>query len=248
MSKFYISGRNQTRTVTPSNIQQTITPQEGFNALDAVVVNPIKAAMPQTLEQYIMRDDNVEPFSLNLDGDIPDYACYLQKNLVAVYGTPTNIGANAFYLCTKLQEIDCQSVMSIGTSAFQSCTNIQEVDCRAVTSMEVSAFQSCSNLQIIDCRAVTSIRRGAFQFCLNLNLIDITNTSNATLEATNSIPNNANLTILVANDTDKAYYQSATNWSAFASKIKTVSEYEQQIGMSYDAYYEIIFGHPRFDS
>ena len=248
MGKIYLSGRNQTKTVTPSNIQQTIEADTGFNALDSVVVNPIKAAMPQTLEQYIMRDDNIEPFSLNLDGAVPAYACYYQTKLVAVYGTPTSFGEHAFNECVNLQEIDCRAATSIGYSAFYSCTNLRAVDCRAATSIGGFAFRYCTNLRAVDCRAATSIDANAFNFCTNLNRIDITNTSNATLASTNSIPNNANLVIIVADDTDKAHYQSATNWSTYASKIKTVAEFEQQIGMSYDVYYEQIFGHPRFDT
>lgn len=290
-NKIYISGKNQIRTVTPSNIQQTITPQEGFNALDAVVVNPIKAAMPQTLDQYIMRDNNMEPFSLNLDGDIPSYACYRQERLVAVYGTPTSIGVGAFDNCINLQEIDLSQVVSIASNAFSaaglvkiecpivssiqgnafaSMPNLQKADCPNVTSVGNSVFSNCKNLKTVDLRTLpvvgnglcqsstalkavdvrsaTAINNSAFVYCTALLLLDLTNTSNATLANTSSLPNNANLVILVANDTDKAYYQSATNWSAHASKIKTVAEYEQQIGMSYDDYYEIIFGHPRFDN
>ena len=245
MGKVYISGRNQTKTVNPSNVQQTVTPDNGYNALNSVVVNPIAALMPANLEDFVMRKDTMPEFSLSLSGDVPDYACYYQKNLVAVYGTLTSIRTSAFQNCTNLQEIDCRAATSIGNNAFQSCPNLQEIDCRAATSIGGYAFESCPNLQEIDCRAATSIGAAAFRNCTNLNLIDITNTSNATLGSTTAIPNNANLTILVADATDKAHYQSATNWSTHASKIKTVAEFERQIGMSYDDYYLQVFGHAR---
>lgn len=270
MSKFYISGRNQTRTATPSNIQQTITPQEGFNALDAVVVNPIKAAMPQTLEQFIMRDDNTELFSLNLDGVVPDYACYQQKKLVVVYGIITEIKSYAFHNCTALSEIDLSETISISGRNALSSTAIQKIvakkliyiaaqtfadivalqtaDLRLCQTIFEQSFLRCTNLTHIDIRSATTIDAQSFVGCNSLILIDITSTHNCVLRHSNAIPNNANLVILVADATDKAYYQSATNWSAYASEIKTVTEYEQQIGMSYDDYYEIIFGHPRFDN
>lgn len=249
MSKFYISGRNQTKTVTPSNIQQTVSPDTGYNALDAVVVNPIKAAMPQTLEQFIMRDNNMEPFSLSLDGDIPDYACYQQKQLISVYGNITSIGERAFTECVRLEEIDCSRAIKILQFALNNCSNLSTIDCRNVATLGASAISYCNLLKAVDCRNINSIGWYTFQADDQLHLLDITNTHSATLASSNSIPSNAlNLTILVADATDKAYYQSATNWSAFASKIKTVAEYEQQIGMSYDDYYEIIFGHPRFDN
>jgi hypothetical protein len=202
-NKIYIAGRNQTKTVTPSNIQQTIEADTGYNALDSVVVNPIKAAMPQTIEQFIMRNDNIEPFSLNLDGAVPSYACYQQKKLVEVYGIQSSIGSYAFNSCTKLQAIDCRTVSSIGSYAFSGCDDLALID-----------------------------------------LTDIT--SNITINTAATFPPNTNLVILVANDTVKAHYQSATNWSDHASQIKTIAELEQEIGMSYDNYYEIVFGHSRF--
>lgn len=246
-NKIYVAGRNQTKTVTPSNVQQIVSPDTGYNALDSVVVNPIKAAMPQTIEQFVMRDDNMEPFSLNLDGAVPENACYQQSKLVAVYGTPTSIGGNAFSGCINLQEIKTRDVTRIGIYAFRGCNSLRACDFRNVTQASTYAFQENAGIQAIDFRNIVSLGGQMFYQSGGLKLLDITNTHNATLAGGLGTVS-PNLVILVADDTDKAHYQSATNWSAYASQIKTVAEYEQQIGMSYDVYYEQIFGHPRFDT
>lgn len=250
-NKIYISGRNQTKTVTPSNVQQTIEPDTGYNALDAVVVNPIKAAMPQTLEKYIMRDDNMEPFSLNLDGAVPDYACYQQKKLVAVYGTLTAINERAFWGCVNLEEIESSNVTSIGGHAVSRCTKLKSIDFRSLISVPANGLRALSSQDIaIDLRNVQNIRENNFfEYNTDMSLlVDITNSHSAVLSGNNPNLSINNCIILVSDLTDKAYYQSATNWSTHASKIKTVAEFEQEIGMSYDVYYEQIFGHPRFDS
>lgn len=268
-NKVYIAGRNQTKTVTPSNIQQTIEPDSGYNALDAVVVNPIKAAMPQTLEQFIMRDQNMEPFSLNLDGAVPDYACYKQDKLVAVYGVLTSVGKYSFFNCSSLQNVNLKNCSIINDYGFQGCLSLQEVDlhiasyvgiygfancvnlriadCRNLDDVKVASFQNCENLEAVDCRNVTCFNLQGFRYCTKLKLVDLTNSHSAVLaNPTNALPDDANnLIVLVADATDKAYYQSATNWSTFASKIKTIAEFEQEIGMSYDNYYLQVFGHPR---
>lgn len=269
-NKIYIAGRNQTKTVTPSNIQQTVVPDSEYNALNSVVVNPIKAAMPQTIEQFIMRDQNMEPFSVNLDGAVPDYACYQQKNLVAVYGTPTSVGDCAFQDCTRLVEVDCSDVVSIESYAFYGCTLLQNLNCRSALTIGGYALNSCAGLAAVDLRNISELTAQTLRSCRNIKgvdlrnvsriysynfysmgtdfFLDITNSHNAVLDNNNTSLGGTNVVILVANDTDKAHYQSATNWSAFASQIKTVAEFEQEVGMSYDVYYEQIFGHPRFDS
>lgn len=279
----------QIKTVNPSNVQQTITADNNYAALSGVVVNPIAALMPENLEDFVMRKETMPEFSLSLNGDVPACACYQQKQLVAVYGSPTSIGNSAFQDCTSLQDINWNTITSVGQYAFYGCSSIysietdsiisidycgfstlanltnvtlkncttlgertfttnallERVDLRSATRIPPRTVENCSRLKYFDCRNTTAIDHLAFYGCTILLLIDITNSHAAALGNSNNIPNNANLTILVADATDKAYYQSATNWSTHASKIKTVAEYEQEIGMTYDEYYLQVFGHAR---
>ena len=239
----------QVKTVTPSNVQQTVQADTGYTALSGVVVNPIAALMPESLEDFIMRNDQMENFSISVNGSIPNYACYMQKKLVAVYGDLSGtIGDSAFQNCTNLQNIDARNATSISSSAFQSCTNLQNIDVRNVTSISTDAFRGCTNLQNIDARNATSIGSTAFYSCTNLQLIDCTScTTPPTIQANTFNTTNNNFKVVVATDTEKALFQAATNWSARASQIYTVAEIEALVGMTYDEYYLQIFGHTRND-
>ena len=237
----------QVKTVTPSNVQQTVQADSGYTALSGVVVNPIATLMPDNLEDFIMRNDRMENFSISINGSIPDYACYSQIHLAAVYGDLNGtISNNAFYNCTNLQTIDARNVTSIGPSAFQSCASLQTIDARNVTSIGGGVFRACASLQNIDARNVTSIGPSAFQSCASLQLIDCTScTAPPTIQSNTFQDTNNNFKVAVVTDTEKALFQAATNWSARASQIYTVAEIEALVGMTYDEYYLQIFGHAR---
>ena len=238
----------QVKTVMPSNVQQTVQADTGYTALSGVVVNPIAAAMPENLEDFIMRNDRMENFSISVNGSIPDYACYMHKNLEAVYGDLSGaIGNYAFNSCTSLQTIDTRNVISTNNYVFQNCTNLHTIDMRNVTSIGISLFASCTNLQFVDMRNVSLIGATAFANCLSLQLIDCTScTTPPTIQGNTFINASNNFMVPVATSTEKALFQSATNWSARASQIYTVAEIEAIVGMTYDEYYLQCFGHPRF--
>lgn len=278
----------QVKTVTPSNVQQTVQADSGYTALSGVVVNPISALMPENLEDYILRKGSMPEFSLVLNGDVPSYACFNQTKLLTVYGVILSVSEYALYNCSSLQSIDCSKATTIGNSAFYGCSALQNIDCSSATTIGNSAFTGCSALQSINCANATSLYQQMFRGhsrlksailsslsalptlafyqsvieyvdlrnvntinidglagCNSLKLLDISNSHTAVLANTSALTNTTNLRIIVADTTDKAYYQSATNWNAFASKIRTVAEFEQEIGMTYDEYYLQVFGHAR---
>lgn len=237
----------QVKTVTPSNIQQTVQADSGYTALSGVVVNPIAALMPENLEDFIMRNDQMENFSISVNGSIPDYACYMQKKLVAVYGDLSGtIGGSAFDGCTELQTINTMNVTSIGADVFHHCPSLQTIDTRNITSIGNHAFNSCTSLRTIDMRNATLIGSSAFNSCSNLQLVDCTScTTPPTIQSNTFQSTNNSFRVVVATNTEKALFQAATNWSARASQIYTVAEIEAIVGMTYDEYYLQIFGHAR---
>jgi len=261
----------QVKAVNPSNVQQTVQADSGYTALSGVVVNPIAALMPQTIEDYIMRNERTEPFSINVNGSIPDYACYGQIHLAAVYGelngvvgafafnncsslqtidarNVTSINDFAFNNCSSLQTIDARNVTSINGRVFQGCSSLQNIDLRNITSISSFAFGNCSSLQNIDARNVTSISSFAFYNCSNLQNIDCTScTTPPTIQLNTFDATNRIFHVIVATDTEKALFQSATNWSIRADQIYTVAEIEALYGDTYDNLYLQWFGHPRFD-
>lgn len=165
----------QVKTVTPSNIQQTIEPDNGYTGLSAVVVNPIAAAMPENLEDFVMRKDTMPEFSLSLSGDVPAYACYHQKNLVAVYGEPTNIGTRAFEGCTLLSLFDFNMVTSVSLYAFEECTNLRPTNTQNIITISSRAFEGCKSITNLDIRSMISISDYAFHLCVSMVSIDCRN-------------------------------------------------------------------------
>ena len=235
----------QAKIVTPTTAQQLVEPDNGYDALSSVIVNP---AQTTDLENWISRNDQQEPIYLELTTyTIASYACYSQTKLVLFKGdNVTFIGGSAFQGCTSLQSVDTRNVTTIGNNAFFSCSSLQGIDVRNVTTIITDAFRNCSSLQNIDIRNVTSIGDLVFNDCSQLQLVDCTScTTPPTIQGNTFRNTSVVLRIVVATDTEKALFQSATNWSARASQIYTVAEIEALVGMTYDEYYLQIFGHAR---
>ena len=268
----------QDKTVTPSDVQQIVQADNGYNALHSVTVEPIAAAMPENLEAFIMNTAQ-EPYSLSLNGVVPAYACHNKSYLKRVYGNLTSVSDYSFSGCSSLESVDVTNLAFIGRSAFQNCsalesfdapnlttfgnanshtfgncTSLKSVDLRGLTAVGTNGdnnFTNCTSLQYVDLRKLTSFgtNQSIFNGCTSLSLIDFTLVSSViTLNNTNHFINTNNDWIaVVANDTVKAAFQSATNWSAYASHFRTIAEVEAGVGMTYDEYYLQCFGHPRFD-
>lgn len=159
----------------------------------------------------------------------------------------TFAGSDNFNGCFALKKINCKSATSISISCFHSCTSIESAICKNATVLKANAFFGSSKLKYIDIRNATEIRGGAFSQCTSLSLIDLTGgNSVCTLGDVNAFNNTNNTWIaVVANDTIKSDFQSATNWSTFASHFRTIAEVEAEVGMTYDEYYYQLFGEPR---
>ena len=139
---------------------------------------------------------------------------------VTIPNSVTNINDQAFAGCSGLTSVVIGSgVTSIGNWTFGFCSSLTSITIPdSVTSIDNYAFDTCSGLtSVVIGSGITSIGEGAFQFCGNLTLIIIEATTPPTLDyyafyRTNDCPiyvprNSVNL------------YQSATNWSAYASRI-----------------------------
>lgn len=137
----------------------------------------------------------------------------------------TSIGREAFRDCDGLTSISIpNSVTSIGEYAFWSCNGLQSINIPdSLTSIENYVFYGCASLTSVTIpNSVTSIGNGAFSSCSSLTTMTIKATTPPTLKSTDAI-STATTTIYIPAGTLEAY-QTATNWSSFASKFVELSE------------------------
>ena len=162
------------------------------------------------------------------------------KNII-IPNSVTSIGNYAFAGCKSLTNMVIpDSVISIDNSAFQSCTSLTDIIMpNSVTSISESLFDGCTSLTNIvipnsvisigsyafwNCTgltnitipdSVTRIGDSAFQNCSSLTTMTVLATTPPILSSTNAI-STATTKIYIPAGTLSAY-QSATNWSNFAS-------------------------------
>lgn len=140
------------------------------------------------------------------------------EHTIAISGL-TSIGRYAFRECSSLKSVTIpNSVTSIGGDAFAYCTRLTSVTIPySVTSIGSGAFYGCSRLTSVTIgNSVTSIGGYAFADCGSLIQLILFPSSPPTLDST-VIP--ANVQSIYVQQSSKAAYQAATNWTAFASKI-----------------------------
>lgn len=143
---------------------------------------------------------------------------------ITIPDSVTGIGQGAFSKCSGLTSVNLgNGVTDIGTSAFSGCSGLTSVTIPdSVTIIGTSAFYGCSGLTSVTIGSnVTNIGAEAFYGCTNLTEMTILAATPPTLSSTNAIPSNVT-TINIPAGTLSAY-QSATNWSSFASKFVELS-------------------------
>ena len=142
----------------------------------------------------------------------------------------TAIGQSAFVRCSALSlVIDLPNLTALGKDTF-SLANVTRVEnLGKISSIEDAAsgnygmFKDNVNLTYVNLPdTLTRIGNNAFYGCSSLQYIRIEATTPPTLPNTYSIPSTIGA-IYVPDESVEAY-QSATNWSSYASKIKGISE------------------------
>lgn len=132
------------------------------------------------------------------------------------------VGTKAFYGCTSLRDLDLPLAYSIAEDAFVNCRAIQKIELPSLETLKLSMFDGCENLQTLDLSAVTQIY-GFLDSNVPLEYLVLRVSSIPVLAETSPLGSLIN-TIYVT-DSLVEDFRTATNWSAYASKIQPVSDY-----------------------
>ena len=183
------------------------------------------------------------PDSVMSIGNNAFYSCYALQSITIPDGV-TSIGNSAFSYCYALQSITIpDSVTSIGSSAFWLCTSLRSIvlpnrinsigdnvfgDCarlssiaipNGVTSIGTNAFSGCSTLRnIIIPDGVTNI--GNMAFANNSSMMEIHFLSNTPASLGINVFRDLNDAIIYVPKGSLEAYQTATNWSNYASYMR----------------------------
>ena len=140
---------------------------------------------------------------------------------VTIPSSVTRIGGNAFFACSSLTSVTIpSSVTRIEDNAFSNCSSLTSVTIpSSVTSIGGNAFSTCSSLTSVTIpSSVTSIGSSAFINCYGLLEIALYGTDVPTLGSSAlsgaQFSVGARIYVPASALTD---YQTATNWSAYAS-------------------------------
>lgn len=157
------------------------------------------------------------------------HRCYSRKGLasVTIPSGASSIGQRCFYGCNGLESVTLPSTITkIEGSAFEACAMLTSINLENTALAEIggTGFAGCSILPSVTIPStITKIDAQAFRFCRGLVEVVVLATTPPTLGTSVFQYTHADLVIYVP-DASVSAYQSATNWTTYASKIKGISE------------------------
>ena len=168
------------------------------------------------------------PSSVTSIGQNAFYGCSSLQS-ITIPSSVTSIGQNAFYNCSLLQSITIpENVTSIGQTAFSNCSSLQSIVIpENVTSIGSSAFQSCSSIYFAEIKSDAKISSNTYNFYGYKCRYDFRYcTSIPILSSSSGLNSNSRVDFIIVPDALYDEWIAATNWVAYASKIKKASEVE----------------------
>ena len=188
--------------------------------------------------------------------NLPDYLEMAISNTLTEYSndTITSIRAYSFRDATALKKVSLPALISSGAYSFQNTrlesvnmpllenaannmfygSSLVSVNLPNVKTAYGGSFQSCTELKEADFSNATSINSNAFYGCSKLEKLILRRTSGiCTLANVNAFTNSS-----IVSGTGFVYvpkellskYQSATNWSTYASQIRAIEDYPEITG------------------
>lgn len=191
-----------------SGLEKIIFPKTITTFNNAIMVNCYR------LEKIVLPD------GINMNQQTFQNCLYLRKVII-----PSNVqqpGGQNFQQCSNLKEIHLPSAWTnIPVNMFGNCYNLSNITIHeGITNINNNAFSNDYNLTKITIPStVTNIGTFAFYNCWNIKEYHLKPTTPPTLASTNSLSVQADCIIYVPAGSLEAY-QTATNWSTYASKMQ----------------------------
>ena len=165
------------------------------------------------------------PSGVTSIGDFAFYNCSSLASII-IPSSITNIGKSAFYGCYSLADITIpDGVINIGNYAFQSCYSLISITIpNGIISIENGTFGDCKSLANITVpNGVTNIGTYAFSGCYGMAKYHFLSTTPPTLADTNAFRYIQPDCIIYVPQGSLEAYQTATNWSTYASYMQEES-------------------------
>lgn len=135
---------------------------------------------------------------------------------------------NAFYYATHINSVYLPACEEIKNNGFYGCDALTSITLPSIKYLAYDVFDYCKHLITADLGPnLQQIQGRVFQYCTGLTTVIIRNTS-AVVTLGSSVfygtPIESGTGFIYVPDALVSQYQAATNWSAYASKIKGLSE------------------------
>lgn len=230
--------RLQSKTVTPSTAQQTVTPDSGYDGLGKVTVVGDGNLAPGNIKSGVSIFGVYGAFEGNGGSGEIDHSAedgFVTRTLTSYTNSRvTSIGLYAFREMTSLLSVNFPNVTDIGTYAFWYSSNLQSCSFPNARGIGTGAFQNCRALTTLDFPVATSVGNQTFSGCSGLTALILRNESAVcSLSGTNSFTDTP-----VASGTGYIYvpralvdsYKVAANWSTYANQIRAIEDYPEICG------------------
>lgn len=129
--------------------------------------------------------------------------------------------AYTFSMCFSLKEINLSKVKTISRATFNMCMNLPRIDLPSVYFIREEAFFNCFKLKTVIIRQTEEICELGSKAFTGCHHIEGTQHDDYN-------PTGAKDGFIYVPDSLVDSYKSATNWSAYASQIKPLSEYVEE--------------------